>query len=194
MSRKSSRLQNKPISYIEAGEIDNQDAEDYDPATEDLDDTLAEDYRPATKRRKKTQTSSRSTHFKKPRGKRGLLSQLTEFPLDVLFEVFIYQGTVRHLRVLQIFGHLHPYDLLRLSRTTKDLRNILMSKSSAFVWRAALENVDGLPDLPVELNEPQFVHLAFDTRCHICSAPNIKRAQWSILKRCCKKCLDDPSL
>ncbi|KAJ3884202.1 hypothetical protein GG344DRAFT_60744, partial [Lentinula edodes] len=44
---------------------------------------------------------------------------------------------------------------------------ILMSKSTSDVWRAARENVVGLPPLPSDLNEPQYAHLIFDAYCHV---------------------------
>ncbi|SJL13368.1 uncharacterized protein ARMOST_16810 [Armillaria ostoyae] len=77
----------------------------------------------------------------KRRRLRGLLQKVAETPLDVLFE---------------IFSNLEPLDLLRLSRTTKDLRALLLRRSSSFVWKRARENVDGLPPLPEDLSEPNF--------------------------------------
>lgn len=65
---------------------------------------------------------------------------------------------------------MHPYDLLKLARTTKTLRNILMSRSAITIWRTALQNVanTGLPEVPPDLTEPEFVNLAFDPYCHVC--------------------------
>ncbi|KAF9067605.1 hypothetical protein BDP27DRAFT_1422767 [Rhodocollybia butyracea] len=65
----------------------------------------------------------------------------------------------------EIFCYLEPDDLLRLARTTKDLRCILMTKSSASIWRAARENVKGLPIRPDDLNEPQYAHLCYESYC-----------------------------
>ncbi|KAE9389351.1 hypothetical protein BT96DRAFT_766429, partial [Gymnopus androsaceus JB14] len=63
---------------------------------------------------------------------------------------------------LQIFMHLEPGDLLQLARTSKDLRNVLMSKSSESIWRTARENIEpGLPRLPDDLSEPEYAHLLF---------------------------------
>lgn len=74
---------------------------------------------------------------------------------------------------MQIFSELEPSDLLRLSRTSKDIRSFLMSKNSAIIWKAARKNVEGFPDCPEDLNEPQFANLAFSSHCHVRS--------WSIL-------------
>ena len=68
---------------------------------------------------------------------------------------------------MQIFYYLAPGDLLRLARTSNDLRGILMSKSSEIIWRAARRNVEDLPPLPLDLNEPQYAHLLFESYCHV---------------------------
>ncbi|RDB19805.1 hypothetical protein Hypma_012990 [Hypsizygus marmoreus] len=102
------------------------------------------------------------------RGRRGALKQLLELPLDLLFEA---RDTANGrwsegFTCSQIFGHLNPADILVLSRTSKDLRNVLMRKSAAFVWKLARANV-GLPDCPPDLNEPQFAKLLFDSLCDV---------------------------
>ncbi|KAF5364538.1 hypothetical protein D9757_011336 [Collybiopsis confluens] len=114
--------------------------------------------------------------FRKVRGKLGMLERLAkDVPLDVIFEIFY---------------HLDPVDLLRLSRTSKDLRNILMSKSSEAIWRFARENVEGLPPLPPDLNEPQYAHLAFESYCHVCQRKGrCENIYWSFRKRCCHGCI-----
>ncbi|KAF9019844.1 hypothetical protein BDZ89DRAFT_898247, partial [Hymenopellis radicata] len=82
----------------------------------------------------------------------GKLSLFTEAPLDVLFEVF---------------SNLEPLDLLRMSRTTKTLRSLLMDKSYISVWQSALEGIEGLPPVIEGLSEPQYVNLMFDNHCHV---------------------------
>ena len=67
-------------------------------------------------------------------------------------------------------SYLLPLDLLRLSRTSRAIRSILMSKKSASVWRQALKNHPiPLPDHKqcLSLNEPQFVALVFDQYCQV---------------------------
>ncbi|KAJ7596655.1 hypothetical protein C8J56DRAFT_917997 [Mycena floridula] len=172
-TRRSSRVLKKVYLYEEEAEEEDIE-EEYEPPVNDDDEPAEEEYRPPIKKRQK-QGGASSKGPKKHRGMRGKLQQLTEFPLDVLFE---------------IFSHLDPFSLLKLSRCTKDLRNILMSRSTAFVWRTALDNVEGLPDVPSGLNEPQFVRIVFDSRCFACSAPNIKRAQIVFRTRLCKFCLE----
>ncbi|KAJ3812404.1 hypothetical protein F5876DRAFT_63995 [Lentinula aff. lateritia] len=89
--------------------------------------------------------------FKRIRGKSGLLERLTK---DVPLEV-----------ILEIFRYLNPHDLLRLAQTIKDVRSILMCKSSASIWRIARGNVGDLPPLPEDLSEPQYVHLLYEPLC-----------------------------
>ncbi|KAK7025548.1 hypothetical protein VNI00_015901 [Paramarasmius palmivorus] len=68
------------------------------------------------------------------------LHSMLKLPLDVLFE---------------ILGHLKPYDLLRLSWTTKQLRQTLMSRSSTSVWKTSLSNI-GIPDSFSRFSTPVF--------------------------------------
>ncbi|KAK0466145.1 uncharacterized protein EV420DRAFT_811718 [Desarmillaria tabescens] len=114
----------------------------------------------------------------KRRRLRGLLQKVAETPLDVLFE---------------IFSNLDPLDLLRLSRTTKDLRALLLQRTSSFVWKRARQNVEGLPPLPDDLSEPKFAHLAFDKTCSNCLHPT-KFVQWEARTKYCRKCLETSDL
>ena len=65
---------------------------------------------------------------------------------------------------------MHPYDILRLSRTTKALRGVLMSRSSRSIWMQAFLGIPGLPPCPSWLTEPQFSQLAFDNYCYVSCA------------------------
>ncbi|KAI0029158.1 hypothetical protein K488DRAFT_12223, partial [Vararia minispora EC-137] len=79
------------------------------------------------------------------RRKKGSLSVLPTLPLDILFEIFMRLG---------------PADLLHLARTNKAFRNVLMSRQSAFVWKAVLDAVgDKYPPRPPEMSEPVWVNL-----------------------------------
>ncbi|THH03242.1 hypothetical protein EW145_g6411 [Phellinidium pouzarii] len=55
-------------------------------------------------------------------------------------------------------------DLLRLSRSSKALRELLMSKSSRIIWRTAEKSI-GLPECPKDLSSPQYASFVFDTFC-----------------------------
>ncbi|KAF8907431.1 hypothetical protein CPB85DRAFT_1436555 [Mucidula mucida] len=129
------------------------------PETTNQEPDNVKDALPPNQRRPKTKTpvaaaaTTDSCPAPKRRGRKGILEQITDTPLDVLFEIFSY---------------LEPFDLLRLSRTTKDLRGLLMSKSSAF-----------------------YANLLFDGHCHNCGAMGAKHVQFEIRMRLCKACLDE---
>ncbi|KAJ3805165.1 hypothetical protein F5876DRAFT_82097 [Lentinula aff. lateritia] len=116
--------------------------------------------------------------FRKVRGRLGLLEKLAkDVPLDVILEIFCY---------------LEPGDLLRLARTSRDLRDILMSKSSESIWRISRETMKDLPPLPDDLNEPQYAHLLFEPYCHICRhSGRCETVLWNFRMRACKKCALD---
>ncbi|KDR77418.1 hypothetical protein GALMADRAFT_65553 [Galerina marginata CBS 339.88] len=80
------------------------------------------------------------------------LEKIVDLPVDIVFE---------------IFGWLNPVDLLSLSRTSKNWRALLMTRSSTSVWRSARLNLDGLPDCPDGLSEPQYAELAFGRSCFV---------------------------
>ncbi|KAL4252491.1 hypothetical protein ABKN59_002772 [Abortiporus biennis] len=109
------------------------------------------------------------------RGRRGSLKVLLEMPLDILYE---------------IFSCMHPMDLLNLTRTSKDFRALLMSKTSANLWKAARGTVEDFPDCPSFLSEPAYANLAFDGRCYNCFKPS-KHIIWPFLVRYCNKCKDE---
>ncbi|KAK0484045.1 hypothetical protein IW261DRAFT_1466407 [Armillaria novae-zelandiae] len=104
---------------------------------------------------------------------RGRLKQIPEMPIDILFEAF---------------SHLDALDIMRLSRTTKTLRRLLMHRSSIYIWKAALSR-DTLPRKPADLNEPQYINLAFSKHCHDCLASGKHIVLWTFRTRLCPNCL-----
>ncbi|KJA16862.1 hypothetical protein HYPSUDRAFT_1105175 [Hypholoma sublateritium FD-334 SS-4] len=104
----------------------------------------------------------------------GSLEKITSLPIDALYE---------------IFGHLHPKDVLNLSRSTKGLRTLLTDGHARGVWRTSLASVRALPACPSDMTEIQYANLAFDDRCHFCLAPGVKEIAWACRVRCCPTCL-----
>ncbi|KJA22478.1 hypothetical protein HYPSUDRAFT_139140 [Hypholoma sublateritium FD-334 SS-4] len=104
------------------------------------------------RKRKALEDKDATRPVKKAKRKRGILRQLMEMPIDILFE---------------IFGHLKPLDLVHMARTTKELRALLMSRSSISVWRTARSSIPGLPDCPNDLSEPRYATLAFGKSCSV---------------------------
>ncbi|PPQ95754.1 hypothetical protein CVT26_015880 [Gymnopilus dilepis] len=104
----------------------------------------------------------------------GSLQMMTKLPVDVLYEVF---------------SHLHPMDVLSLSRTTKSLRSILLARHARGVWRSSLATVRALPPCPPDLTEAQYASLAFDNWCQSCLAANVEKILWECRVRYCKACI-----
>ncbi|KAJ2922350.1 hypothetical protein H1R20_g14734, partial [Candolleomyces eurysporus] len=102
------------------------------------------------------------------------LSQIKDVPLEILYEILI---------------HLNPSDLLTLSRSNRRLREILLNKSSRFIWKECLASVRGLPRCPPYMTEPQFSNLVFDESCHFCGGEGVKDVFWTCHVRCCSKCI-----
>ncbi|THU96801.1 hypothetical protein K435DRAFT_754590 [Dendrothele bispora CBS 962.96] len=118
---------------------------------------------------------SHTKKVKRGNPRRGKLYMLMDMPMDILYE---------------IFGHLEPYDVLRLARTSKPLRNFLMDRSQSIsVWRAARSNV-GLPSPLDSMSEPAFADLVFNGQCHNCECMmrQSENILWMFATRLCNNC------
>ncbi|KAF8549750.1 hypothetical protein OG21DRAFT_1488305 [Imleria badia] len=125
---------------------------------------------PAKKRRRKDTATSKKQRGGKPLPLAGEACRLN---LDVLF--------------LIAAAYIHPIDLLNLARTCKSLRQLLMDRSSAFVWKAARRQVNGLPDCPADLTEHEYANLVFYARCYGCDQYT-KTVLWEMRRRYCPDC------
>ncbi|PPQ63468.1 hypothetical protein CVT24_005000 [Panaeolus cyanescens] len=103
---------------------------------------------------------------------KGKLSRLMDMPVDILFEVF---------------GLLHPTDLLNLSRTSKSYRAFLTARASANLWRVSFRNVEGAPDPFEDMSFPAWAYLLFVDRCHFCDVGHSK-IDWTFKLRACTMC------
>lgn len=102
------------------------------------------------------------------RASRAKLRLLISVPLDVLFEVrILFANLLSPCNACQIFCHLMPLDILRLSRTTKEFRQLLLHRSSTVIWKAALGNIPKLPACPGDVSLPFWTHLVFDSHCQV---------------------------
>ncbi|KAL0571231.1 hypothetical protein V5O48_010738 [Marasmius crinis-equi] len=147
--------------------------------SEEVEDESDEVFKPSPKKRKKTVNTpvqvdglgQKSTNRRRYRSLVGATSYLTYKP--------------------QIFGYLNPQDLLHLSRTSKDLRSLLFSRSTNSVWKEARSNVEDLPEIPENMSEPAYAHLCFDTQCDLCNNKHpAVNLFWHDRTRSCKGCLD----
>ncbi|KAL0947627.1 hypothetical protein HGRIS_013715 [Hohenbuehelia grisea] len=182
-TRKFSRLPAQVAAVPSTSAVLAEDLADFDEILVDSDDneTPVLDGNSA-KRKIEEEIYEEPTTTKKPRIQRkgrGKLRDLPHMPLDILFD---------------IFSNLNPSDLLRLARTTKALRDILMRRSASPIWRAACANISGLPDCPPDMAIPAFVNLLFDTHCHACEHQGASHMIWVYRKRFCKKCLYNRSV
>ncbi|PCH43514.1 hypothetical protein WOLCODRAFT_138386, partial [Wolfiporia cocos MD-104 SS10] len=107
------------------------------------------------------------------RGRRGGLKSLPDMPLDILFEIFTCLG---------------PKDLLYLTRTSKSLRQLLMTRETISVWKATRANIRELPECPSFLSEPAYANLAFSPHCHRCLKSNVRIVIWEFCARYCSEC------
>jgi hypothetical protein len=82
----------------------------------------------------------------------GRLSGLLALPLDIFFE---------------ITSHLHPLDLLRLSRASRHFARMFLRTENRHAWLAARRTVAGLPDCPSDLSEARYAHLLFESMCSV---------------------------
>ncbi|KAI0714186.1 hypothetical protein C8T65DRAFT_772641 [Cerioporus squamosus] len=110
------------------------------------------------------------------RRKNPWLTDLPNLPIDVLIE---------------IFGCLHPKDLLSFVRSCKDFCRFLLHPKHDFIWRKAREQVEGMPDCPPFLSERAYAHVAFSWYCHGCAKKNIPDVFWPWFARYCSTCLPD---
>ncbi|KAL1662611.1 hypothetical protein GGF50DRAFT_58593 [Schizophyllum commune] len=107
------------------------------------------------------------------RGKAGKLSQLVDMPLDILFETFTL---------------LDPQDLVSLSRTSKLLRQTLLSPQTITVWKNARKRT-GAPEPAPGYDEPRWANLVFGAkRCQNCDAPHVNSVDYQLLMRVCTAC------
>ncbi|KAI0721702.1 hypothetical protein C8T65DRAFT_630946 [Cerioporus squamosus] len=133
---------------------------------------------PPRKRAKKTQDEPAEelvaqSARRNVRGRRGGLKDMPGMPLDILIE---------------IFGFMHPRDLLNLARTSKPFRALLMSRSSISMWRASIQGVEDLPKCPSYMSEPAYVNLLFFPHCHGCLKPNVQTILFEFGARYCNSC------
>ncbi|TRM61375.1 hypothetical protein BD626DRAFT_85719 [Schizophyllum amplum] len=179
--RRSSRISASSGHKLRATDDESFDSDAESPPPSDNES----DYESGGPARKRTKTKAKpkattadACITARPRTRvRGQLAALQEMPLDILFLIFSY---------------MHPLDLLHTARTTKTLRSILMSRSSAWIWRDSYAAACDVPPAPEDdVTIPEFVSLLYDRICSYCDAPSVKTVIWAARIRCCKKCISN---
>ncbi|TRM56577.1 hypothetical protein BD626DRAFT_518844 [Schizophyllum amplum] len=168
--RRSSR-----IAAASGGNCEGSDATHSSHATSDV--QFFELPPPTRKRSRRATDSAQAPNTK--RRKYAKPVYINGIPLELLIEIFSY---------------LHPHSLLNVSWSTKAFRNILMSRSMATIWKNSLASVHGLPPVPDDMNEPQYVELVWGKACHYCGSTKAVTWFWATRIRYCKKCLDTRSI
>ncbi|KAN0109267.1 hypothetical protein V8E52_009451 [Russula decolorans] len=108
------------------------------------------------------------------RGRASCLSELPTMPLDILFE---------------IFSHLHPSDLLSLSRVNKEFRSQLLSSGFLSLWNVCFR-LCGAPTTPVDMSSASWAHLLFGgAYCYSCGAKPVTKILFSFRRRACRSCI-----
>ncbi|RDX52691.1 hypothetical protein OH76DRAFT_118661 [Lentinus brumalis] len=117
------------------------------------------------------------TRKKSRRGSTGSLSGLLNVPLDIFFEIAC---------------HLEPLDILQLSRTSKALRRLLLSRTSRHIWITARKRIAprALPDAPAGLSEPLYAALVFQPTCMACGSRALS-VDYALQVRFCRPCWNE---
>ncbi|KAJ8520509.1 hypothetical protein ONZ45_g2690 [Pleurotus djamor] len=165
--RRSERL--KRVAEAPPPQVNDPDSQDEEEADDDT------QYKPKPVKRRKVARVDGETKRVVPRGK-GKLRNLPQMPLDILFE---------------IFGFLTPLDVLRLARTTKDFRSVLMKRSAISLWKTVFDNVPGTPEKPEDICEPAWANFLFTNHCYQCFSPRPSHTFGGHYVRFCKRCATD---
>ena len=82
-------------------------------------------------------------------------------------------------------------DLLRVIRTSKSFRKLLLNRNASTVWIAARERAfPNYPEPPDEVSEPFWANLVFgETICEKCGAKNVRKVIFEWRCRLCTSCL-----
>ncbi|KAI0044430.1 hypothetical protein FA95DRAFT_1562237 [Auriscalpium vulgare] len=109
-----------------------------------------------------------------PRAKRGRVSVLPTLPLEILHE---------------IFGHLPPDALIKLTRTSKAFRQFLLSRQSLFLWKDSYNLVPDAPPCPEDMSVRSWAHLLFGgAYCYTCGTKNVSTILFVLRRRACTFC------
>ncbi|KAI0310593.1 hypothetical protein OF83DRAFT_849260 [Amylostereum chailletii] len=154
--------------------VDHDDSSysESDDDHEEIEDRMAKRGRTTVKAPSKRKQPVKSTPQRKNKGR---LQALPSMPLDILYE---------------IFGHLAPSDLVRLSRVTKAFRQLLVSKQSVFLWKQAFEDLVGTPPSPPDISELEWANLLFGgSFCQNCGAKSVHKILFALRRRLCNSCI-----
>ncbi|KAF7371216.1 F-box domain-containing protein [Mycena sanguinolenta] len=89
--------------------------------------------------------------------------------------------------ILEVLGHLHPLDLVHLSRATREFRTLLCGPALDRLWRESF--VEPLPKCPNDIPGRRWAHLLFGcNECEKCHRPKAP-PNFNLVRRLCTKCM-----
>ncbi|KAF6740994.1 hypothetical protein DFP72DRAFT_791022, partial [Ephemerocybe angulata] len=65
-----------------------------------------------------------------------------------------------------VLSHLPPRDVLHVARTNRDVRHIVLSRTSKGMWKTCLKE-SGTPEPPEDFSAPRWAALLYDTECNV---------------------------
>ncbi|KDR76443.1 hypothetical protein GALMADRAFT_246804 [Galerina marginata CBS 339.88] len=120
------------------------------------------------------QASLRKSVSRIPRRSKNL-GGLLDFPLEL---------------ILEVFEHLHPLDLYNMIRSTKGMRNILLSRKASLLWEKAFHRHPDILACPYDdVSLPQWASLLFGpATCDLCNHGHAM-VDFTYRQRLCRDCL-----
>ncbi|KAF8066603.1 hypothetical protein FPV67DRAFT_1495663 [Lyophyllum atratum] len=162
--------------------MDSDDELDYDDdVSEDSDDEGSDweekpsrnlNERAPAKRAKFSNSPSPNTPPRQSKIRRKSVSLLPTMPMDIQFEILRFMS---------------PKDLISLTRASKSLRAMLMTRNAITVWKSARENL-GCPACPADFSEPRWAVLIFENHCENCGTKYVLNVDFGIRRRVCVSC------
>ncbi|EIM91936.1 uncharacterized protein STEHIDRAFT_117035 [Stereum hirsutum FP-91666 SS1] len=170
-----------PESHSVVAGVSSDNTQDHPGSPSIPEDESAQDTKTRPKKRAKKSTDKGASRNSKRTGNAGgrkvvgRLSALLDISLDILYEVL---------------GHLLPIDLISLSRVSKSFRNVLLSRSSLFAWKASFGNIPDFPACPNDVPLPVWANLVWGgVYCHCCGNKRVMKIDFLLRRRVCTGCL-----
>ncbi|KJA25164.1 hypothetical protein HYPSUDRAFT_440800 [Hypholoma sublateritium FD-334 SS-4] len=101
----------------------------------------------------------------------------------------LMEATPLELKLEHIYPLLDLADLVHLTQTSRELKDLLLAPYAQSVWRAARAKMRGLPECPDDLSEGQYADLLFGKGCHMCNSEKGEYTFWEVRLRMCYTCL-----
>ncbi|KAF5384833.1 hypothetical protein D9615_000903 [Tricholomella constricta] len=105
------------------------------------------------------------------------------------FDLRIFLGLPLDL-IIEIFGHLHPIDIYHIAQTSKSLRNVVLARNSASLWKTCFSRHPEVPSCPPDMSTPRWATLLFGPMvCDDCGKYGA-RLDFSFRQHLCSACFN----